>query len=126
MYGLSNGEHIFDLTWPLKVKSQGQTPQKLRNTSIPIYNRYTHSNNLHKNSGWSLAGCIGCSNVLSAAAKLRRLALCGFICIMQDGGRHFTDGVDESRRRKADSTQETETNLTLYSKFDIVTAKTAE
>ena len=28
MYGLSNGENIFDLRWPLKVKSQGQTPPK--------------------------------------------------------------------------------------------------
>ena len=25
MYGLSNGENIFDLWWPLKVKGQGQT-----------------------------------------------------------------------------------------------------
>ena len=25
MYGLSNGENIFDPRWPLKVKGQGQT-----------------------------------------------------------------------------------------------------
>ena len=25
MYGLSNGENIFDPGWPLKVKDQGQT-----------------------------------------------------------------------------------------------------
>ena len=43
MYGLSNGENIFYLRWPLRVKGQGQTPQKLRNTFIPVYNRYTHS-----------------------------------------------------------------------------------
>ena len=27
MYGLLNGENIFDLRWPLKVKGQGQTPK---------------------------------------------------------------------------------------------------
>ena len=27
MYGLSNGENIFDPRWPLKVKGQGQTPK---------------------------------------------------------------------------------------------------
>ena len=27
MYGLSNGENIFDPRWPLKVKGQGQTLQ---------------------------------------------------------------------------------------------------
>ena len=42
MYGFSNDENIFDLTWPLKVKGQGQTPQKLRSTFIPVYNRYTY------------------------------------------------------------------------------------
>ena len=25
MYGLSNGEYIFDLRWPLKVEGQGET-----------------------------------------------------------------------------------------------------
>ena len=25
MYGLSNGENIFDFWWPLKVKGQGQS-----------------------------------------------------------------------------------------------------
>ena len=29
MYGLSNGENIFDLWWPLKVEGQGQTPEKI-------------------------------------------------------------------------------------------------
>ena len=27
MYELSNGETIFELRWPLKVKGQGQTPK---------------------------------------------------------------------------------------------------
>ena len=30
MYGLSNGENIFDLWWPLKVKDQGQTLKTLK------------------------------------------------------------------------------------------------
>ena len=30
MYGLSNGENIFDLRWPLKVKGQGQTIKILK------------------------------------------------------------------------------------------------
>ena len=30
MYGLSNGENIFDLWWPLKVKGQGQTLKTLK------------------------------------------------------------------------------------------------
>ena len=30
MYGLSNGENIFDLRWPLKVKGQGQTLKTLK------------------------------------------------------------------------------------------------
>ena len=38
-----------------------------------------HIQNPHKNSGWYLAGCIGCCNVLSAVTKLRRLAFCAFI-----------------------------------------------
>ena len=41
-----------------------------------------HIQNPHKNSRWSLAGCIGCCNVLSAATKLQRLALCAFIVMM--------------------------------------------
>ena len=78
MYGLSNSENIFDLRWPLKVKGRDQTPpKKFRNTFIPVYNRYTHSKPTQK-SGWSLASCIGCCNMLSAATKLRRLALCAF------------------------------------------------
>ena len=43
MHGLSNGENIFDLWWPLKVNGQGQTAKKLRNTFMLLYNRYTHS-----------------------------------------------------------------------------------
>ena len=30
MYGLSNGENIFDLGWPLKVEGQGQTLKTLK------------------------------------------------------------------------------------------------
>ena len=30
MYGLSNGETIFDLRWPLKVKGQGQPLKTLK------------------------------------------------------------------------------------------------
>ena len=30
MFGLSNGENIFDLKWPLKGKGQGQTMEKLK------------------------------------------------------------------------------------------------
>ena len=30
MYGLSNGENIFDSMWPLKVKDQGQTLKALK------------------------------------------------------------------------------------------------
>ena len=30
MYGLSYGENIFDLIWPLKVKGQVQTPKTRR------------------------------------------------------------------------------------------------
>ena len=30
MYGLSNGENIFYLRWPLKVKGQGQTLKTLK------------------------------------------------------------------------------------------------
>ena len=30
MYGLSNGENIFDPRWPLKVKGQGQTLKTLK------------------------------------------------------------------------------------------------
>ena len=30
MYGLSNGENIFDLRLPLKVKGQGQTLETLK------------------------------------------------------------------------------------------------
>ena len=78
MYGFSNGENIFDLRWPLKAKGQGQTPKNwetlLFQSTIDI-----HIQNPHKSNGWSLAGCIGCCNVLSAATKLRRLALCAFI-----------------------------------------------
>ena len=40
-----------------------------------------HIHNPHKNSGRTLAGCIGCFNVLSAATKLRSLALYPFIII---------------------------------------------
>ena len=82
MYGLSNGENISDLRWPLKVKGQGQTPKNwgtlLFQSTIDIHTQL-HIQNPHENSGWSLAGCIGCCNVLSAATKLRRLALCAFI-----------------------------------------------
>ena len=61
-------------------KGQRSNPpkKKFRNTFIPVYNRYIHSKPTQK-SGWSLAGCIGCCNMLSAATKLRRLALCAFI-----------------------------------------------
>ena len=38
MYGLSNGEHIFDLTWPLKV--QGQSLKTLKsNISKTVWDR---------------------------------------------------------------------------------------
>ena len=30
MYGLSNGENIFDLRWPSDVKGQGQTLKTLK------------------------------------------------------------------------------------------------
>ena len=30
MYGLSNGENIFDLRWSLKVEGQGQTLKTLK------------------------------------------------------------------------------------------------
>ena len=30
MYELSNGEHIFDPSWPLNVKGQGQTLKTLK------------------------------------------------------------------------------------------------
>ena len=30
MYGLSNGENIFDLRWPLKVEDQGRIPKTLK------------------------------------------------------------------------------------------------
>ena len=30
IYGLSNGENMFDLRWPLKVKGQGQTLKTLK------------------------------------------------------------------------------------------------
>ena len=30
MHGLSNGENIFNLRWPLKVKGQGQTLKTLK------------------------------------------------------------------------------------------------
>ena len=30
MYGLSNGENIFHLGWPLQVKGQGQTLKTLK------------------------------------------------------------------------------------------------
>ena len=30
IYGFSNGENVFDLRWPLKVKSQGQTLKTLK------------------------------------------------------------------------------------------------
>ena len=93
MYGLSNGGNIFDLRWLLKVKVKPwklwsrisqkryeiESVNRSSNTFIPVYNRYIHIQNPHKNSGWSLAGCIGCCNVLSAATKLRRLALCAFM-----------------------------------------------
>jgi len=41
-----------------------------------------HIKNSHKSSGWSFADCIGCCSVLSAATKLRWLALCAFIIII--------------------------------------------
>ena len=40
MYGLSNGENIFDLRCSLKVKGQDQTPKILKsNISITIRDR---------------------------------------------------------------------------------------
>ena len=30
MYGLSNGENIFDPRWPLKIKGQGRTLKTLK------------------------------------------------------------------------------------------------
>ena len=80
MYGLSNGENILDFRWPSKVEGQGRTPQKIQEHSFQS-TIDIHIQNPHKNSGWSLAGCIGCCNMLSAATKLRRLALCAFIVI---------------------------------------------
>ena len=71
-------DNIFDLRWPLKVKGQGH-PQK---EHLFQTTRDMHTQNLHKNSEWSLAGCIGCCSVLSAATKLRKLAFCAFILII--------------------------------------------
>ena len=34
MYGLSNGIKIFDLSWPLKVKGQGQTLESLKSNYL--------------------------------------------------------------------------------------------
>ena len=67
MYGLSNGKH-------LKKTQNGGT--LLFQSKINI-----HIHNPHKNSGRTLAGCIGCCNVLSAATKLRSIALYAFIII---------------------------------------------
>ena len=130
MHGLSNGDNISDLRWPLKAKVklwkfwsqisqeryaiERKCQDKLDRKScmgfrmvkiflisgdllkskvkvkrppppiieehclIPDYSRYAHSKPT-QNSGWSPAGCIGCRDVLSAATKLRRLALCAFI-----------------------------------------------
>ena len=40
MYGLSNGENIFDPRWPLKVKGQGQTLKILKlNISKTVQDR---------------------------------------------------------------------------------------
>ena len=57
MYGLSNRENIFDLDRTLKVKDQGQT---LKNGGKLFFQSTMdiHIQNPHKNSGWSLAGCI--------------------------------------------------------------------
>ena len=69
------------------------------NTFIPVYNIiYTHSKPT-QNSGWSLAGCIGCCNVLSAATKLRRLALCACIKIKFETFSNTPKSLKRFRRR---------------------------
>ena len=54
MYGLSNGENIFDLRWPLKVNGQGQTLKKIEEhfySSLPLtYTFKTPTKNKTKNS----------------------------------------------------------------------------
>ena len=79
MYGLSNSENIFDLRRPLKVKGQGQTPQKYLGTLLFQSTIDIHIQNPHKKVGGPLLAAMAACNMLSAATKLRRLALCAFI-----------------------------------------------
>ena len=66
MYGLSNGENIFDLRWLLKIKGQGQTPKNwgtlLFQSTIDI-----HIQNTHKTVGGPLLAALAaamCSQLL--------------------------------------------------------------